>query len=70
MLPIRARGRERGDGDLSDGSECEEFQSEMTWIHSGVKVMFAEVQRAFSKLNLITSSDMLFGEERPRRKGY
>lgn len=46
MLPIRATERERGDGDLSDGSECEEFQSEMTRIHFGVKVMFTEVQGA------------------------
>lgn len=47
MLPIRATKRERGDGDLSDGSECEEFHGEMMRIHFGVEVMFTEVQGAF-----------------------
>lgn len=47
MLPIRATKRERGDGDLSDGSECEEFHSEMMRIHFAVEVMFTEVQGAF-----------------------
>lgn len=46
------------------------FLSEMTRIHFEAKVMFTEVQGAFGKFNLITSSDMLFCEERPQRRGY
>lgn len=70
MLPIRATKRERGDGDLSDRSECEGVSEwndvDPFWSESDVH----QGSRGFFKFNLITSSDMLFCEGRPQTKGY
>ena len=69
MLPIRAT---KGKGEMEicqTDQSVKGFQSEMTWIHFGAKVMFAEVQGAFLNYELITSADMLLlCQEMPQSK--